>query len=95
MNVTPRYTRAEMTTMSAAGTVKNGTIVYCTDLNCNFSFENGIWVPGASSKTVNTQTASYTLALTDQNQIVRTNVGSATTVQCLLIQPYHLKLVQE
>jgi hypothetical protein len=76
------------TTLAArpsVATVGGGRLIYVTDANVGEKFQiseasTAAWFPVSFVSPPNTQTASYTLVITDVNRTVELNSASATTV---------------
>jgi hypothetical protein len=73
----PRMTNAQRT---AIGSPAVGLIVYCTDATEGlYQYINNAWV-NLTGVVTNRQTASYTLALGDSNDLVEMNVATANNL---------------
>jgi hypothetical protein len=57
-----------------------GQAIYETDTDLMFIYNGAIWVNPPSIVLLNSQTASYTIALSDIGKIVEMNVGSANNL---------------
>jgi hypothetical protein len=73
----PRMTNAQRTAISSPAV---GLIVYCTDATEGlYQYINNAWV-NLTGVVTNRQTASYTLALGDSNDLVEMNVATANNL---------------